>query len=238
MNSHGFYYHPRGDDAGVLGLPLLAPSRPGAPLPSLGSARILFLRNQDLRLSELGELVSGEPAADDGCLATCNQWYGNTRPLFVGGRIMALLGFEVVEGREEDGRLREVGRVDLTPAPPTAAIDGDWTFAETLGPAVGAYRCSHRGTMRLERAGDALAMRYRQTGQCFVNDVETSSDGEGSGTGTVTATGVTLRVNACDYRGRMRRSDEIVFFVSCAVPGPYNSTRPVEGHLVARRAQP
>jgi|GEM_PF-5028863 len=238
MLSHGFYYHPEGEDTGVLGLPLLASSRPGAPLPTLGSARILFLRNQDLRLSPLGELASTDPAADDGCLASCTQWYGNVRPLFAGGRILALLGHEVVEGREEAGRIREVARVDLTPAPPTASLDGEWTFTETLGPVVGAYRCSYQGTMRLERMGDAVTMRYRQTGECFVNDVAQSGDGEGTGTGTVSSTGLTLRVNACDYRGRMRRSDEIYFFVTCAVPGPYNSTRPVEGSLVARRAQP
>jgi len=38
------------------------------------------------------------------------DWYGNARPLFVGERIFALLGYELVEGRLELGRIHELCR--------------------------------------------------------------------------------------------------------------------------------
>ena len=56
---------------------------------------------------------------DDGCIASCIDWYGDARPIFLGDRIFALLGYEIVEGREQGGRIRELRRIDLTPpAPP------------------------------------------------------------------------------------------------------------------------
>jgi hypothetical protein len=76
------------------------------------SAAILFLRNDDLQLREIGELSSqAENATDDHCLASCVDWYGNARPLFLRGRIFALLGYEIVEGGIEGGRIRELRRI-------------------------------------------------------------------------------------------------------------------------------
>jgi hypothetical protein len=111
----GFYFQPEGDGAGVLGLALYGPDRPGHEFLQLGSASILFLRSQGDRLNELGELAPGDPTGDDGCVVSCGMWYGNARPLFLRGRILALLGYELVEGREEDGRIRELRRVVLGP---------------------------------------------------------------------------------------------------------------------------
>ena len=37
------------------------------------------------------------------CLASSVDWYGNARPLFLRGRIFALLGYEIVEGGIENG---------------------------------------------------------------------------------------------------------------------------------------
>ena len=58
-----------------------------------------------------------EGVADDACKASCVDWYGNARPLFLRGRIFALLGYELVEGRFEDGQVRELARVNFSPAP-------------------------------------------------------------------------------------------------------------------------
>jgi hypothetical protein len=118
--THGFFYRPDGDDVGVLGLPIRGPGRPGYGVLQLvhGSASVLFLRNQAFRLRELGELAAnGAVAADDACRVSCVDWYGNARPLFLRGRIFALLGYELVEGREDDGRIRELRRVSFTPRP-------------------------------------------------------------------------------------------------------------------------
>jgi hypothetical protein len=51
------------------------------------------------------------------------DWYGNARPLFLRGRVFALLGYELVEGTLDDGRLRELRRVTF--APRTAVVRGN-----------------------------------------------------------------------------------------------------------------
>jgi len=114
--THGFFYRADGDDAGVLGLPVSGGGRPGYDQLDHGSASVLFLRNQAFRLRELGALAAGGPsAADDACRVSCVDWYGNARPIFLRGRIFALLGYELVEGREDDGRIRELRRVSFAP---------------------------------------------------------------------------------------------------------------------------
>ena len=103
---------------GVLGLPIRGPGRPGYDQLAHGSASVLFLRNRAFNLRELGELAAGASASvDDGCRVSCVDWYGNARPLFLRGRIFALLGYELVEGREDDGRIRELRRVNFAPRP-------------------------------------------------------------------------------------------------------------------------
>jgi hypothetical protein len=48
------------------------------------------------------------------CAVSCVDWYGNSRAIFTGGRIFALMGTELVEGRLSSGRIGELGRLDLT----------------------------------------------------------------------------------------------------------------------------
>jgi hypothetical protein len=52
---------------------------------------------------------------NDKCRASCVDWYGNARPLFLHGRVFALLGYELVEGQIDDGRIREVRRINYAP---------------------------------------------------------------------------------------------------------------------------
>jgi hypothetical protein len=116
LRSHGFFYKPDGPDSGTLGLPISVAGRPGYQHLFTDSASILFLRNKSLDLQELGQLDSRpEKAVDDNCRASCVDWYGNARPLFVRGRVFALLGYELVEGRFDDGRIREVRRISYAP---------------------------------------------------------------------------------------------------------------------------
>jgi hypothetical protein len=116
LRSHGFFYKPDGPDSGTLGLPVQRPGRPGYKHLFENSAAILFLRNDSLRWQELGELAAkSEGASDDGCRASCVDWYGNARPLFIRGRVFALLGYELVEGRLDDGRIRETRRASFAP---------------------------------------------------------------------------------------------------------------------------
>jgi hypothetical protein len=116
LRSHGFFYKPDGPESGTLGLPVSLPGRPGYEHLFEESAAVLFLRNESLNLKELGELAARpERAVDDNCRASCVDWYGNARPLFLRGRVFALLGYELVEGRLDAGRIRERRRVSFAP---------------------------------------------------------------------------------------------------------------------------
>jgi hypothetical protein len=116
LRSHGFFYKPDGPDSGTLGLPISVPGRPGYRHLFDESAAILFLRNESLHFQEVGELAARpERAANDACRASCVDWYGNARPLFVRGRVFALLGYEIVEGTLDDGRMHELRRVSYAP---------------------------------------------------------------------------------------------------------------------------
>jgi hypothetical protein len=116
LRSHGFFYKAEGPDSGVLGLPISVPGRSGYRHLFEESAAILFLRNESLHFEELGELgARPERATDDACRASCVDWYGNSRPLFIRGRVFALLGYEIVEGSLAAGRIRELQRISYAP---------------------------------------------------------------------------------------------------------------------------
>jgi len=69
-----------------------------------------------MSLQEIGELNSQpEGVVNDACRASCVDWYGNARPLFLRGRLFALLGYEIVEGRIDSGRIKEMRRVNYAP---------------------------------------------------------------------------------------------------------------------------
>lgn len=116
QRSHGFFYKPDGENTGMLGLPISMPGRPGYRHLLESSAAILFLRNESLQFREIGELgAQPDKAVDDGCKASCVDWYGNARPLFLRGRVFALLGYEIVEGAIEAGRIKELRRINYAP---------------------------------------------------------------------------------------------------------------------------
>jgi hypothetical protein len=116
LRSHGFFYKPDGDDTGMLGLPISVPARAGYHHLFESSAAILFLRNDVMQLSEIGELgAQADKARDDKCRASCVDWYGNARPLFLRGRLFALLGYELVEGAMQGGRISELRRTSFAP---------------------------------------------------------------------------------------------------------------------------
>ena len=116
LRSHGFFYRAEGPDSGLLGLPVRGPGRPGYEHLFRESASILYLRNRALRFSELGQLEArAEGAVDDACRASCVDWYGHARPLFLRGRVFALLGYELVEGERAGERIREKRRVSFAP---------------------------------------------------------------------------------------------------------------------------
>ncbi|NUO54388.1 MAG: hypothetical protein HOV80_36550 [Polyangiaceae bacterium] len=116
--SHGFFYKPDSDRSGIFGLPIRSSISSGSDQLRQGSANIVFVRNDALDFKDLGELAaSSEGRGDDACKASCVDWYGNARPVFIQGRTFALLGYELVEGKLESGRMVETRRVSFSPAP-------------------------------------------------------------------------------------------------------------------------
>lgn len=101
------YYDAQRPGQGMLGLAIVETGQAG---DSEDAASVLYLRNTALRLRELGALKAQHNPPDDAA------WYGNTRPLFVQGRMFALLGDELVEGKLKNGRLREARRINYVSA--------------------------------------------------------------------------------------------------------------------------
>jgi hypothetical protein len=123
--SHGFFFKPEADPRdgsmtgayGVIGLPVAHAGTPGTAQLFDNSAGMFYLRRTDGRFGALGELTSHpEGAVNDGCVASCVDWYGNARPIFIGDRAFALMGYELVEGRVGDKSVTEVGRLNFAPA--------------------------------------------------------------------------------------------------------------------------
>lgn len=123
--SHAYFYRPDTADgsSGVLGLPVArAIDHPNARFLGSGSG-IFFLNRRDRALSPAGQLDADDSrAVEDNCLASCTDWYGNARPIFYGSRIFSLMGYELVEGRLEQGQIGEIRRLDFAP-PPAAGQD-------------------------------------------------------------------------------------------------------------------
>ncbi|NOT47650.1 MAG: hypothetical protein HOP17_07855 [Acidobacteria bacterium] len=114
LRSHGFFYKPDGRDSGLLGLPIAREGRAGYRHLVEGSAAILFLRNESLSFDEIGEMEAKNFSNNDGCRASCVDWYGNARPLFVKNRVFALLGYEIVEGNVSRDRIQELRRINYS----------------------------------------------------------------------------------------------------------------------------
>lgn len=125
LRSHGFFYKPDDETSGLLGLPIAREGRSGYRHLVEGSAAVLFLKNDGLTFDQVGELEAKNGSTNDGCRASCVDWYGNARPIFLRGRIFALMGYELVEGRLDDSRLREVRRINYSPRSSVAGRDDD-----------------------------------------------------------------------------------------------------------------
>ena len=127
--SQAFYFLPdAGDSAGTGGT--LALPVTNKVQDDLGeffgeAASVFYLRRDARKFAPAGHLTSearrprdgdnGDSVEEDKCKASCIDWYGNARPIFLGDRIIALMGYELVEGTLVAGRIREMRRVSFAP---------------------------------------------------------------------------------------------------------------------------
>jgi hypothetical protein len=123
--SHAFNSLVAADGSGLLGLPTIPRSvREDETRPvwrSRASDMSFLVVDHDGALSDAGLLTRAIDYSDDDrggvagyhCEVSCVDWYGNSRPIFTDGRIFALNGAELIEGRVEAGRIREVQRLNI-----------------------------------------------------------------------------------------------------------------------------
>lgn len=125
--SHAFnaLVGPSGD--GVMGLPTVTRVKEGGRWWFRSQASdVSFLSvNASGQLGGLGELLANPNAQDPGyrCEVSCVDWYGNTRALYIGNRVFALSGTELIEGAVESGRIVERTRLNLSQPLPRASAN-------------------------------------------------------------------------------------------------------------------
>lgn len=116
--SHAFNSLVDESGAGVMGLPTaLDEGDAGRWWWRSESSDVSFLSvTVEGALSSLGALRTKEEEAQEDyeCEVSCIDWYGNSRALFVDGRIYALTGVELIEGAIKGGSIEEIRRLNLT----------------------------------------------------------------------------------------------------------------------------
>ncbi len=120
--SHAFNSRIGADGAGLIGLPTVPRSEEAERWWwwSSSSDMSYIAAAADGTLSEAGELdaTRRDPnlplETGYNCEVSCIDWYGNARPIFTGGRLLALINSELVEGDIQNGKVAEINRIDLT----------------------------------------------------------------------------------------------------------------------------
>ena len=137
--SHAFNSLIEADGSGLMGLPTIGGETGSSRAEWRSSASDLSFLAVDTRgrLRPIGELERrfnyGDDDDDDEdgipgyeCEVSCIDWYGNSRPIFTNGRIFALTGTELIEGRVFDDEILEVQRLNIArPVTRLAASGGN-----------------------------------------------------------------------------------------------------------------
>lgn len=125
--SHAFNSLIEPDGSGLMGLPTIGNVGWSSRAAWRSSASDLSFLKIDSRgrLRPMGELRrrfdygTEDDEDEDGipgysCEVSCIDWYGNSRPIFTEGRVFALTGTELIEGRVGADYIFEVQRINIT----------------------------------------------------------------------------------------------------------------------------
>ena len=134
-----------------------------------GSAAVLYLRQRDLAFTRARPAAKRRPArrATTACKASCVDWYGNARPIFLGDRVFALLGYELVEGQLAGERWQEriEERRRISFAPNAAARLGRYSPFNSDVIATGASRRRAGALVRIVRRRLSASRRGDRSAQ-------------------------------------------------------------------------
>ena len=117
--SHSFNYTSLPGSV-LIGFPTVTyPEESGWREPLPVDMRFLTL-DRDLNWNKSG-VLTGDPKShlSDGCLVSCEDWYGTARAFFIGGRAYALMDYELISADVFPGEIIESARADglsLVPA--------------------------------------------------------------------------------------------------------------------------
>ncbi len=115
--SHAFNAVVNEEGAGLLGLPtVMRRAQSGRWWWRSASSDVSYVSFDAAgQMSDSGAMRGTSPRHPEyQCEVSCIDWYGNTRALFIRGRVFALSGPELIEGALEAGQVRERQRVNLT----------------------------------------------------------------------------------------------------------------------------
>ncbi len=115
--SHAFNAAIDPDGSGLMGLPTVMRRAHSGRWwwRSAGSDVSYIALDRGGRLREIGALRGASPRHPDyRCEVSCIDWYGNTRALFIAGRVFGLTGSELIEGDITPAGIQARARVNLT----------------------------------------------------------------------------------------------------------------------------
>ncbi len=119
--SHAFNSMVDSDGSGLVGVPTVTGDNEGGYWAWRSEASDISFATKSANgtLADAGALMALpqdaiKPNESYSCDVSCIDWYGNSRPIFTGGRIFGLMGTALVEAKISNGRVGEVARIDLT----------------------------------------------------------------------------------------------------------------------------